>query len=176
MSHFHGDHCLGVSGIVQRMSVDQVRHPVRAYFPASGQEYFIRRRHACVFHDVVDLREHPVAGDGPVAEGAFGILKARRLDHSSDAIGYRLVEPDGRHFVPELLAHYGIAGPAVGELQRAGSISVGGQIVGLADVSEPRWRQRFAFVMDTRLCDAVHALADGADLLVIEAKFLTQDG
>jgi ribonuclease Z len=29
--------------------------------------------------------------------------------------------------------------------------------------------------MDTRLCDAVYALADGADLLVIEAMFLTQD-
>ena len=175
LSHFHGDHCLGVPGIVQRLSVDQVRHPVRAYFPASGQEFFARLRHACVFYDVVDLREQPVAGDGPVAEGAFGILEARRLDHSIDAIGYRLVEPDGRHFVPELLAHYGIAGPAVGELQRAGSISVGGRIVGLPDVSEPRRGQRFAFVMDTRLCDAVYALADGADLLVIEATFLTQD-
>ena len=27
----------------------------------------------------------------------------------------------------------------------------------------------------TRLCDAVYALADGSDLLVIEATFLTQD-
>jgi len=32
--------------------------------------------------------------------------------------------------------------------------------------------QRFAFVMDTRLCDGVYALAEGADLLVIEATFL----
>ena len=29
--------------------------------------------------------------------------------------------------------------------------------------------------MDIRLCDAAYALADGADLLVIEATFLTQD-
>jgi ribonuclease Z len=29
--------------------------------------------------------------------------------------------------------------------------------------------------MDTRLCDAVYALADGADLLVIEATFLDED-
>ena len=157
------------------MSVDQVWHRVWVYLPASGQQFFTRLHHACVFHDVVDLREHPVAGDGPVAEGAFGILEARRLDHSIDAIGYRLVEPDGRHFVPEMLAGYGIAGPAGGELRRAGSISVGGRIVRLPDVSEPRRGQRFAFVMDTRLCDAVYALADGADLLVIEAMFLTQD-
>jgi len=72
-----------------------------------------------------DLREQPVAGEGSVAEGAFGILEARWLDHSIDAVGYRLVEPDGRHFVPEPLAHYGIAGPAVGELQRAGRLDLG---------------------------------------------------
>jgi ribonuclease Z len=43
------------------------------------------------------------------------------------------------------------------------------------EVSEPRRGQRFAFVMDTRLCDAVYALADGADLLVIESTFLDAD-
>ncbi len=175
LSHFHGDHCLGVPGIVQRMSMDQVRHPVSAYFPASGREFFTRLRHACVFHDTVDLRERPIGADGPVAEGAFGMLEARKLDHTLDAIGYRLVEPDGRRFVAKLLAQQGITGPAVGELERAGSISVGGRTVRLADVSEPRRGQRFAFVMDTRLCDAVYALADDADLLVIEATFLARD-
>jgi ribonuclease Z len=29
--------------------------------------------------------------------------------------------------------------------------------------------------MDTRLCDGVYALADGADLLVIESTFLAED-
>ena len=35
--------------------------------------------------------------------------------------------------------------------------------------------QRFAFVMDTRLCENVYALADGVDMLVIEATFLDED-
>jgi ribonuclease Z len=38
-------------------------------------------------------------------------------------------------------------------------------------VSEPRQGQRFAFIMDTRLCDAVFALADQADMLVCESTF-----
>lgn len=42
----------------------------------------------------------------------------------------------------------------------------------MSEVSEARPGQRFAFVMDTRLCDAVYALADGVDMLVIEATFL----
>jgi ribonuclease Z len=175
VSHFHGDHCLGVPGVVQRLALDGVRRPVHAYFPASGGEFFTRLRHASAFHDVTDIREHPVTDEGCVADGPFGRLEARRLDHSLDAVGYRLVEPDGHRFMPELLARYGVEGPAVGHLQRAGVMRSGGRDVRLSDVTRPRRGQRFAFVMDTRLCDAVYALADGVDLLVIEATFLDED-
>lgn len=175
LTHFHGDHCLGLPGIVQRLSLDGVPHPVPVYFPASGREFYARLRHASAFHDLADVPEVPVFADGPVATGEFGVLEARALDHSVDAIGYRLIEPDGRRFVPELLARHGIAGPAVGELQRAGRLESGGRAVELSEVTEPRPGQRFAFVMDTRLCDAVFALADRADLLVIEATFLRED-
>jgi ribonuclease Z len=175
LTHFHGDHCLGVPGIVQRLSLDGVQHPVDAYFPASGQEFFTRLRHASAFHDVADIREVAVAADGPIAHGDFGVLGAQRLSHPVEAIGYRLVEPDTRRFLPDLLAYHGVAGPAVGELNRTGRIDVGERVVRLTEVTEPRPGQKFAFVMDTRLCDGVYALADGADMLVIEATFLTRD-
>ncbi|MGY1808682.1 ribonuclease Z [Blastococcus sp. SYSU D00669] len=175
LSHFHGDHCLGVPGVVQRLSLDGVAHPVVAHYPASGQVFFDRLRHASVFHERAELNEEPLTVDGPVATGAFGTLEARRLDHLVESFGYRLVEPDGRRMLPGELARYGIAGPDVGRLQREGSLDTGGRTVRVEDVSAPRPGQRFAFVMDTRLCDAVYALAEGVDLLVVESTFLAED-
>lgn len=175
VSHFHGDHCLGLPGVVQRLSLDRVPHPVYAHYPASGAEYFRRLRHATAFHEIADLRAEPVDGDGPLATGPFGVLEAKRLDHRIESFGYRLVEPEGRRMLPERLHRFGIAGPDVGRLQRAGGLHVGGQWVTVPQVSEPRPGQRFAFVLDTRLCDAVYALADHADLLVIESTFLEED-
>ncbi|MCV7361473.1 ribonuclease Z [Mycolicibacterium neworleansense] len=175
LTHFHGDHCLGVPGVLQRLSLDGATHPLHAYYPASGQEYFTRLRHASLFHDTLDVREHPISADGPVADGAFGRLEVRELDHSVPSIGYRLVEADGRRIVPELLASFGIAGPAVGALQTTGAARVGDREVRLSDVSEPRRGQRVAFIMDTRLCDAAFALAQDVDMLVIEATFLHAD-
>jgi ribonuclease Z len=172
LTHFHGDHCLGVPGVVQRLSLDRVPHPVVAHYPASGAEFFARLRYAASFHETAELREEPVAAEGVVATGAFGALLARRLDHPVETFGYRVEEPDGRRMLPERLARYGIAGPQVGRLQREGRIEAGGRIVTVDEVSTPRTGQRVAFVMDTRLCDAVYALAEGVDLLVIEATFL----
>ncbi|GHB39622.1 ribonuclease Z [Streptomyces cirratus] len=171
VTHFHGDHSLGLAGVIQRINLDQVPHPVTAHYPASGQKFFDRLRYATAYRETVRLREEPVAGDGTLAQAAPYTLEARRLSHPVESFGYRITEPDGRRMVPELLARHGIKGPDVGRLQREGSL--GG--VTLDEVSEHRRGQRFAFVMDTRLCAGVDALAEGCDMLVIESTFLDED-
>ncbi|MEU3077974.1 ribonuclease Z [Streptomyces laurentii] len=171
VTHFHGDHSLGLAGVIQRINLDRVPHPVTAHYPASGQRYFERLRYATAYHETVSLTEAPVAADGPLAVTDSYTLEAALLSHPVESYGYRLVEPDGRRILPERLAAHGIAGPDVGRLQREGVLDG----VTLEEVSEVRRGQRVAFVMDTRLCDGVHALADGADLLVIESTFLDED-
>jgi ribonuclease Z len=163
VTHFHGDHCLGVPGIVQRIARDQVDHPVDAVFPASP--YWERLRNASSFHDVAKIREHPLTEEVVRLEAGDLTVTARRLDHGIDAYGYRLAEPDGRTMLPDKLREHGIRGPRVREL--SGAL--------LAECSVARPGQKVAFVMDTRLCDAVFELADGVDLLVIESTFLDAD-
>jgi ribonuclease Z len=174
ITHFHGDHSLGLPGIVQRIALDRVPHPVAVHFPASGRHFYDRLRHATSFHDTADIRPEPV-GDGFRVQTSAGLLEALPLRHTIETYGYRLVEPDGRRLLPELLRAYDISGPAVGELQRVGHLDRDAGRVTLAEVSEPRAGQRFAFIMDTGLCDNVFALAEGADLLVIESTFLAAD-
>ncbi|KJY46572.1 MULTISPECIES: ribonuclease Z [unclassified Streptomyces] len=171
ITHFHGDHSLGLAGVIQRINLDRVPHPVTAHYPASGQRFFERLRYATAYRETVPLREEPVAADGTLAQGPPYALEARRLSHPVESFGYRLTEPDGRRMVPELLAQHGIKGPDVGRIQREGRL--GG--VTLDDVSEHKPGQSFAFVMDTRLCPGVDALAAGCDMLVIESTFLDED-
>jgi ribonuclease Z len=172
VTHFHGDHSLGLAGVIQRINLDRVPHPVTAHYPRSGQRFFDRLRYATAYRESVALAEEPVGGEGGVlAETPSYTLDARRLSHPVESYGYRLVEPDGRRMLPGLLAEHGISGPDVGLLQRDGSL----RGVTLDDVSEVRRGQRFAFVMDTRLCEGVNELAEGCDLLVIESTFLDGD-
>ncbi|MFB6809933.1 ribonuclease Z [Streptomyces sp. NPDC056387] len=171
ITHFHGDHSLGLAGVIQRINLDRVPHPVTTHYPASGQRFFDRLRYATAYRETVALREEPVAEGGTLAREPSYTLEARLLSHPVESFGYRLTEPDGRRMVPELLARHGIKGPDVGRIQREGRL--GG--VTLDDVSEHKPGQSFGFVMDTRLCPGVGELAAGCDMLVIESTFLDED-
>ncbi|MEU6032456.1 ribonuclease Z [Streptomyces tauricus] len=171
VTHFHGDHSLGLAGVIQRINLDRVPHGISAHYPRSGQKFFDRLRYATAYRETVALTEAPVDSDGVLATSAAYTLEARKLSHPVESYGYRLVEPDGRRMLGDRLAAHGIKGPDVGRIQREGSL---GDVL-LDDVSEERRGQRFAFVMDTRLCDGVYALAEGCDMLVIESTFLDED-
>ncbi|MCL6301148.1 ribonuclease Z [Streptomyces kronopolitis] len=171
VTHFHGDHSLGLAGVIQRINLDRVPHPVTAHYPASGERFFDRLRYATAYRETVRLEQRPVSADGELDRTPSYVLEAHRLSHPVESYGYRLVEPDARRMLPERLAAHGIAGPDVGLLLRRGELNG----VTLDEVSEQRRGQRFAFVMDTRLCEGVDVLAEGADMLVIESTFLDED-
>ena len=176
VTHFHGDHSLGLPGIVQRIARDQVSHTVRAAYPGSGQEYWERLRHATSFVDTDVIVAQPVGGGGGCVLGEEEpfTITALPLRHSVPAYGYRLVEPDGWRMLPERLAHFGVHGPDIARLQRQGSIAVRGRTVELAECARPRPGQVFAFVMDTGECEQAVELAWGADMLVIESTYLDE--
>ncbi len=165
LTHVHGDHCYGLPGVLSRMVLDGVAHPVHLHYPASGEE--VVRALVSLATPGLDLRLHPHGSSGTVAPG----LEVRPLHHRVETYGYRLVEPDGRTMLPDRLAAAGITGPDVGRLQRDGRLHG----VRLEDVSVPRPGRRFALVMDTAPCPGAEELAEGADLLVAESTFADDD-
>ncbi len=181
ITHFHGDHCLGLPGVLQRLSLDRVARPVPVAFPASGDVYIDRLRHASSFYDRLDLRLQPVhaglSDEEPVTVEDVGrwTLRAAALRHSVETVGWRMEEHNGRTMLPERLAEAGVAGPDVGRLQLEGAITVEGRRVTLDEMSVERRGQVVAFVMDTGWCDGALALAEGADLLVCEATFASAE-
>lgn len=172
VSHFHGDHCLGLGSMLMRLNLDKVSHPIHVYYPASGKKYFDRLRYSTIYHETITVIEHPISEGGIVEDNGKFRIEAQFLDHGVDCIGWRITEKDERKFDNAKLTQFGVKGPMVRELLQKGHLQVGDREVRLEDVSWIREGDTVAVVIDTRPCPNVSTLAKGARLLLCESTYL----
>ncbi|MBS3940052.1 MAG: ribonuclease Z [Actinobacteria bacterium] len=174
ITHAHGDHCLGLPGVLQRRALDGLTAPVTVHFPDAATDAITRLRHATPYEDTapVALRAVAASAPQPMAIGQALTLTAAPLEHGEPTVGWRVQEPDGWRLLPDRLDALGIPREARSELVREGEVRVGGRTFRRDEVAEPRPGQSMAFVMDTRDCAGARELAERVDLLVIEATFL----
>jgi len=177
ITHFHGDHCLGLPGVIQRRSLDNNHNqkfdePLPIYFPADGTQYLTNLCSASVFKDSSNIEQHPIDKAGKAGEINELQLFAEPLLHRTTTFGYRIEEPDKRSFDKQKLEHFQISGPQVKQLQDKGSIELDNQTIHIDQVSEIKKGQSIAFVMDTAFCQEAIELAQDVDMLICESTFL----
>ncbi len=174
ISHFHGDHCLGLGSILMRLNLDKVTHPIHCYYPASGKKYFDRLRYGTIYHEIIKVIEHPVAAPGLVEDDGKFRIEAAFLEHGVDNIAWRITEPDTHKFEKEKLDKLGVTGPLVKKLQAEGEVFVDGKKVTLDEVSWIRKGDAIAVVIDTRYCQSAIDIAKNARVLICESTYLDE--
>lgn len=174
ISHFHGDHCLGLGSMLMRLNLDRVEHPIHCYYPASGKVYFDRLRYGTIYHDHVQVIEHPISKEGIVHEDETFTIEAKFLDHGVDNLGWRIKEADSIKFDKEKLKASGVKGIQVREIEAKGEIMTDGKTVKLPDVSYVRKGDVFSCVIDTRYCQNAVDLAKDTKLLLCESTYLEE--
>ena len=175
ISHFHGDHCLGLGSMLMRLNLDKITHTIHCYYPASGKKFFDRLRYSCMYRENIKVIEHPVNQNGLVEEDGKFRIEAAFLDHGIDNVGWRITEPDAIKFNKEALEKFKIRGPDVGKLHQNKTISIDGKSVSLEEVSYVQQGDVFAYIVDTRPCKAALELAKNATVLICESTYLDEE-
>ncbi|WP_080127117.1 ribonuclease Z [Chlamydia suis] len=174
ISHFHGDHCLGLGSMLMRLNLDKVSHPIHCYYPASGKKYFDRLRYSTIYHETINVIEHPISKEGLVEDFGNFRIEARQLNHLVDTLGWRITEPDTTKFVSEKIKAAGLKGPIMQELINKGQIKVHDRVIRLEDVSYTRKGDSVAIVADSLPCQAIVDLAKNARILLCESTYLEE--
>jgi len=174
VSHFHGDHCLGLGSMLMRLNLDKVMHKVHCYYPKAYKKNFDYLRYGCIYHQTIEIVEHPVEKEEIVHENDKFIIEAKFLSHGVESIGWRVTEKDRIKFDKEKLKHKKIFGANVKVLKQDGRIKIDNQIVKLQEVSWIRKGQSIAVILDSRYCNKAVEIAKDAQVIICEATFLEE--
>lgn len=171
ISHFHGDHCLGLPGMMQRLSLMKIPRDLHIYFPEEGQPYYDALSISSKYTRRIHFVPHPLK-EGVVEETDEYLIEAFELRHSTPVLGYRFTIKPRLRFRKDLLEKLGIGGPLLGELEHRGSAEYRGKFLTREELSYKTDEKVFAYVLDSGICDAIPDLIRNADAVLMEGTYL----
>ena len=171
LSHWHGDHVLGLPGLMQTLSSTDYNGTLEIYGPIGTKKRIESMFQAFVFDKRLDFKVKEVK-QGVFFDSREFQLEAYQLEHGIETLGYRFVEKDKRKVDMKKARKLGIPeGPLIGKLQQGTPIEYNNKKIKPDDVTYLEKGKIIAYVTDTVLCDGCYKTADNADLLICEATY-----
>lgn len=172
ITHLHGDHILGIPGMIQSMGFRGRQEPLEIYGPPGIHEIHESIMKLGYFTLDFDIHVHEVKGGTVIEEEDYRITSAP-ASHSVFNLAYCFEEKKRPRFLREKAIELGLKpGPAFGKLHRGIPVRVGDRIIKPEEVlGSPRRGVKICYSGDTRPCESVIDLAHDADLLIHESTF-----
>jgi len=173
ISHLHGDHILGLPGLLQTMSSLARDKPLDLYGPKGIASFLDLIYKPLGYPANYQIRVKELGPGDEVDRGDYTI-KTALAKHDILCLAYAIAEKErpGR-FHPEKAKRLGVPeGPLWGDLQHGKPVKLEKKLIRPQDVVEPaRPGLKIVYAIDTRPADAVKQLAKGADLLIHDGGF-----
>jgi len=171
ISHLHGDHVLGLPGLMQTLSASDYEGTLSIYGPTGISRFMENMLVTFAFDNKLEYRVYEIS-EGVFFDGPDYSLEAVGLEHSLPCFGFSFVEKDKRRIKLQYVKAKGIPdGPLLGDLQNGKEIVWKGDKISPKDATYIVKGKKVSFINDTVYCNGCDKLARGSDVLVSESTY-----
>jgi ribonuclease Z len=169
ITHWHGDHVLGLPGLLQTLGANEYNKILDIYGPKGSREYFGNMFKGFINEFKIKVRINEIK-EGMFFKSDGFTLEAKELEHSCPCLGYSFIEADKRNVNVNYTKKFGLTRhPILRELQEGRNIVWKGEKIKAEDATTTRKGKKISFVVDTGYTKKAVELAKDADLLICEA-------
>ena len=175
ITHMHGDHVLGLPGLLQTMSLLERERKLDIYGPVGIKAFIEAIKQTVQFVLTFPVNVYEIEDEGVVCREKEYEIYAKWVEHVIPSLAYALAEkPRPGRFFPEKAKKLGIEeGPLWGKLQSGVSVRLpNGRAVKSEEVTGPmRSGRKIVYTGDTKSTENLVKFAENADLLIHDATF-----
>jgi len=171
VSHWHGDHVLGIPGLIQTLAKNGYDKVLEIYGPEGTKSRMENMFKAFSFEDKIETKIYEITKKR-FFEGKDFFLEALPLEHGIITVGFSFIEKDKRRINIDTVRKIGIPdGPLLGKLQSGESIIFKGKKITPEQATYVVKGKKLSFIADTVPCNNALELAMNSDILVCEATY-----
>lgn len=177
ITHWHGDHVLGLAGLLQSLAMNARKEPIDIWGPVGSKKKF---NHLINTYDVefpFKINVHEVRNSRLqiIDEEPKYEIFAAPLSHPCECVGYTFQEKPKIRINTDYLKNFNLkSDPIISKLQEGKDIEWRGKKIKAKDATWVEKGKKLTYVMDTSEVDNIIELARTADLFICEATFLNE--
>lgn len=176
ISHYHGDHVLGLPGLIQSMGFRGRETKLTLYGP-KGIDKIRDAIYSLSFYNIDFPIEFVEIGSETVIETDEYIIKSQEVNHNVPSLAYSVEEKKKPRFLRQNAIDLGVpVGPDFGRLHNGEEVEVDGKIIKPEQVlGPPRKGIKITYSGDTEPCRELIEFAKDSTLLIHESTYLEAD-
>ncbi len=175
ISHWDGDHVLGLPGLIQTLAMAQENKQLSIYGPKGTKTKFKYLFKAFEFYNQIELEINEFKKELFLDSLDFE-LHAHKLEHKVPCYGFEFIEKDKRRIKIDKIKKLGIPqGPLLGKLQKGKAINFKNKKIKPEEVTYIVKGRKIGFISDTRICKSCLKIAKNKDILISDSTFAKND-
>jgi ribonuclease Z len=176
ITHFHGDHILGLPGLIQSLGLHGREEKLTIYGPKG-----LHKVRDAIFNFGYCKFEYPLEfieiKTGIIEETEEYIIRCQSVRHNVPSLAYSIEEKKKPRFLRKKAIELGVpVGPAFGRLHNGEEVEIDGRIIKPEQVlGEPRKGIKLTYSGDTMPCEEMIEFAKDSTLLIHESTFTSEE-
>lgn len=176
ITHYHGDHILGLAGLIQSIGFRGREKDLDIYGPKGLLSLINAISHMGFFQINYNLNLHEIE-EGIILDEEKYIVETVKVEHNITNMAYSVTEKKKPRFLREKAIELGVpVGPLFGKLHNGEEVTVNGETIKPEEVlGDTRQGKKFTFSGDTRPCEQMIKLAENSTILIHESTYEEAD-
>ncbi len=172
ITHWHGDHVLGLAGLLQSFAMNSRLKPLDIYGPEGTKTRFYHLLKSYEMKFPFRINIHEVKSKKVVETEDYEIY-AEKMQHRIPCLAYSFKEKDKVRINKNYLAKFGLRShPIIRKLLKGKDITWKGRKIKAKLATRIKKGRKITYVVDAKATDKVAKFAKDSDIFICEATFM----